>query len=643
MKRDNLKEIVRLVNDTINNKLNESLSKAEIELVKKAIIHVDGASYTDKVTKVHDEANNYAYQVNGKPIWFTVSRKEVDDFIKWHGKKLQSESTRLTEANTNSDFKIGDKVFYKTEERKGTVTGFDTNQDGEEYVIVRLVNSRERNALKPKDLEIYSNQKSDNRVRSTPGGANPFLRNGYNPIYNESKKLQSESTKLTEMTIPDLPDTEIHSIIKKLAKFKQVVTVIDKTEYLTFKIKDPKGNYDYYHMYPNGDIRLQSGSWNHGSVDKPSVLRNLNWVLVNLMYSSKNVPTGDIITFKGKNYRSNDGILFVYTGIKESKLTESSIPPFPNKREAMLAIQDVMDGSMTQKNFINQLAAAKRAGTIDEKNFKLILGQLRMDAKSAGVKLEPIIDRLIDKYHSGSDVFNPNLGESVDGGWKNTFVYRKSDKKKFKVIDFKNYGSYQELFLKSNDGETDEVTLGHPMDKKGFMQTYTVKESRKLTENSTPESTKMKWVINSIKNIKGIHGMALEKYLDRFSTKYDLSAINSQEDADDMVSNKRKAKQVNEAPIAPVATPTKPAAPAPVAVPVAPVEQGVDPAWKLDMIDFIGNSFQGQAKQFLYQAKKSNPKATPDQITAMITDLIKSNQIVELFKTRFLTSIKAAL
>jgi hypothetical protein len=82
---------------------------------------------------------------------------------------------------------------------------------------------------------------------------------------------------------------------------------------------------------------------------------------------------------------------------------------------------------------------------------------------------------------------------------------------------------------------------------------------------------------------------------------------------------------------------------APAPTPPAPVEQGVDPAWKLDMIDFIGNSFQGQAKQFLYQAKKSNPKATPEQITAMVNDLITSNQIVELFKTRFLSSIRAAL
>jgi hypothetical protein len=264
------------------------------------------------------------------------------------------------------------------------------------------------------------------------------------------------------------------------------------------------------------------------------------------------------------------------------KLNESSVPPFSNKREAMLAIQDVMDGSMTQKNFINQLAAAKRAGTIDEKNFKLSLGQLRMDARNAGVKLEPIIDRLIDKYHSGSDVFNPNLGESVDGGWKNTFVYRKLDKKKFKVTDFKNYGSYQELFLKSDDGETDEVTLGHPMDKNGFRQTYTVNESKKITE----------------------------------------------------------------APLAPVAAPSPIAKPAPIVkpvAPVAPVEQGIDPAWKLDMIDFIGNSFQGQAKQFLYQAKKSNPKATPEQITAMVNDLIQSNQIVELFKNRFLSAIKAVV
>lgn len=265
------------------------------------------------------------------------------------------------------------------------------------------------------------------------------------------------------------------------------------------------------------------------------------------------------------------------------RLNESSVPPFSNKREAMIAIQDVMDGSMTQKNFINQLASAKRSGTIDEKNFKLILGQLRMDAKSSGVELEQIIGRLIDKYHSGSDVFNPSLGESkkltedfFNQPTDQLFIYRRAAAKK-------SASGTPIYILRTNQG--------------GY----------KLSRSYQIGNTIAGYYNGRVQNI---------------------------------------SESLNEAPlapIAPVAAPSKPAAPAPVAAPVAPVEQGVDPSWKLDMIDFIGNSFQGQAKQFLYQAKKSNPKATPEQITAMVNDLIQSNQIVELFKTRFLSSIKAAL
>lgn len=106
--------------------------------------------------------------------------------------------------------------------------------------------------------------------------------------------------------------------------------------------------------------------------------------------------------------------------------------------------------------------------------------------------------------------------------------------------------------------------------------------------------------------------------------------------------------KLNENPV-PLTRPTKPAptsvppAPAAKPKPAPPVETGIDPAWKLDMVEFLGNSFAGMAKQFLYQAKKSNPKATPEQISALADDMLDKGQIVELFKTRFVSSIKAAL
>lgn len=381
MNKESLREIVKLVESTISKKITES---SELELIKKAIIHIVGKSYTDKVTKVHDEANNYAYQVNNKPIWFTVSRKEVDDFIKWHGKRLQSES---------------------------------------------------------------------------------------------------------------------------------------------------------------------------------------------------------------------------------KKINESTVPPFKNKREAILAIDDVISGSMTQKNFINQLASAKRAGTIDEKNFKLSLGQLRMDARNAGVKLEPIIDRLIDKYHSGSDVFNPNLGES-----------KKIDiSKKLKVGD--------SVTIRNGD-VLKVVKLDHtnPIRSIYVEEEYSVRDMNQRGLKSSFH--KQEYILTN----QG-------KWDDKKSSDLDIISINGR--------NLTESKKITEAPIPaqPLAptqpAPVAPAPPAPVATTPAPA--GIDPAWKLDMVEFLGNSFAGMAKQFLYQAKKANPNGTADQISQLANELQKTGQISELFKTRFLTALSAAV
>jgi len=68
--------------------------------------------------------------------------------------------------------------------------------------------------------------------------------------------------------------------------------------------------------------------------------------------------------------------------------------------------------------------------------------------------------------------FESFLNEGSDGGWKGTYIYRKEDKKEFAVTDFKNYGSYQELFAKAKDGEEVEVTLGHPRSNNDFFQNW---------------------------------------------------------------------------------------------------------------------------------------------------------------------------
>lgn len=95
-------------------------------------------------------------------------------------------------------------------------------------------------------------------------------------------------------------------------------------------------------------------------------------------------------------------------------------------------------------------------------------------------------DRFIDLADSsGFDVDYENSEDSVisvqesivneggnDGGWIKTLIYRKEDSKEFTVADYKNYGSYQELFAKAKDGEEVEVTLGRPRAKDDFFQNW---------------------------------------------------------------------------------------------------------------------------------------------------------------------------
>jgi hypothetical protein len=71
--------------------------------------------------------------------------------------------------------------------------------------------------------------------------------------------------------------------------------------------------------------------------------------------------------------------------------------------------------------------------------------------------------------------FEEFLNEGIrldNSGWIKTLIYRKEDKKEFIVTDYKNYGSYQELFAKAKDGEEVEVTLGRPRAKDDFFQNW---------------------------------------------------------------------------------------------------------------------------------------------------------------------------
>jgi hypothetical protein len=96
--------------------------------------------------------------------------------------------------------------------------------------------------------------------------------------------------------------------------------------------------------------------------------------------------------------------------------------------------------------------------------------------------LKSIINRLqkvekeIKSFNKADDikgtVYESEMNEKNKGGWVNTQIYRKSDKKEFTVNDFENYGSYQELFAKSKDGEEVEVTLGRPNSKNDFFQNW---------------------------------------------------------------------------------------------------------------------------------------------------------------------------
>lgn len=78
------------------------------------------------------------------------------------------------------------------------------------------------------------------------------------------------------------------------------------------------------------------------------------------------------------------------------------------------------------------------------------------------------------------------------GGWINTKIYRKSDMKEFTVNDFKNYGSYGEIFAKDNEGNEIELTVGHPHKQTNSFETNFTTQNTKKSVNTPPIIPKVK-------------------------------------------------------------------------------------------------------------------------------------------------------
>lgn len=147
-----------------------------------------------------------------------------------------------------------------------------------------------------------------------------------------------------------------------------------------------------------------------------------------------NIQTIDDLVeyFKKRNVKWSDEAKEFFDELKEgnkmSKLTEEqrskvkkfisrlaeSAPvdpqfsnPFKNSRESILAIGDVLDGNITEDEFISRLYGARNIGNIDIKNFKLTLGQLAIDAQKAKFKLKSTTQHVIDKNATKTNgVFN---------------------------------------------------------------------------------------------------------------------------------------------------------------------------------------------------------------------------------------------
>lgn len=113
--------------------------------------------------------------------------------------------------------------------------------------------------------------------------------------------------------------------------------------------------------------------------------------------------------------------------------------------------------------------------------------QIEKKLKDLGIPTKKMSKFTADKafkYRYELTLFeNEVIDEAKGGGWINTRVQRKGDKKVFTVYDFKNYGSYQELFVKADDGEEEEITLGKPHSKNDFLKNWKTNESEETVIN----------------------------------------------------------------------------------------------------------------------------------------------------------------
>lgn len=105
-------------------KESNSGANPSIEKVKKAISYLRGVDVSD-ITKIHDEANNWAYQLKGKDGWTTISYDEVNDCLDKHEETL-TESETYDESYTHfvinkSDNTIVDAYDYGDAEKEDII------------------------------------------------------------------------------------------------------------------------------------------------------------------------------------------------------------------------------------------------------------------------------------------------------------------------------------------------------------------------------------------------------------------------------------------------------------------------------------------------------------------------------------------
>jgi len=65
----------------------------------------------------------------------------------------------------------------------------------------------------------------------------------------------------------------------------------------------PNGTSDLFKIKNDGEVRLQSGSWNHGKIDIQRMHDELDWSLVNLKFGQG--EEGEVVVYADKKYKYN--------------------------------------------------------------------------------------------------------------------------------------------------------------------------------------------------------------------------------------------------------------------------------------------------------------------------------------------------